>query len=64
MYNIYIFFKHVHNHFLRKQKIILVKNITDKFLDQIDIAIKKIDDVTIVLIAGALEKKIKNKKFF
>ena len=51
--------------FFDNKKLILVKDITDKFLDQIEIIInKKISDVTILLITASLDKKSKIRNFF
>ena len=60
------FFSNIYTQsFFDNKKLILVKDITDKFLDQIEIIIKKrVIDVTIVLIAAALDKKSKLRNFF
>ncbi len=51
--------------FFEAEKLIIINNITDKIRPEIEILLeKKIDDVTIILIADILEKKSKIRNFF
>ena len=51
--------------FFNNKKLILIKDTSDKIIDQIDIIIeKKIKDVCIVLMAPALDKKSKLRNYF
>ncbi len=53
------------NSFFEKEKLILISDVTDKFLDLIEEAINSsITDVKIVLLAKKLEKKSKIRNFF
>ncbi len=51
--------------FFDKEKLILIENISDKFLSEIkNILDKKISDITIILISSNLEKKSKIRSYF
>ena len=61
-----IFFERIYsNSFFEKEKLLLISDITDKFLNLVEETLdSKIADVTIILLAKKLEKKSKIRNFF
>ena len=50
--------------FFEDKKLIIINYVSEKFKEEIlNLLNKNLEDLTIILIAGILEKKIKNKKF-
>ena len=61
-----IFFERIYSSsFFEKEKLLLISDITDKFLNLVEETLdSKIADVTIILLAKKLEKKSKIRNFF
>ena len=55
----------INKSFFEKEKIIIVNRVTDKFFKIVEeIVLRNIEDLVVILVAGALDKKSKIRKFF